>query len=83
MKEEVSNENGEHVEAQDKVSHLLLSRDEDFASETIFRENFFLTLSRRRPLSYRNQSIDVLRKSMDWFLYDNGLRLERVNRSKH
>ena len=40
--------------------------------------NFCLTLSRRRPLSYRNQSIDLLRKSMDWFLYDNGLRLERV-----
>ena len=38
-----------------------------------------LTLSRRRPLSYRNQSIDLLRKSVDWFLYDNGLRLERVN----
>ena len=38
----------------------------------------FLTLSRRRPLSYRNQSIDLLRKSVDWFLYDNGLRLERV-----
>ena len=37
-----------------------------------------LTLSRRRPLSYRNQYIDLLRKSMDWFLYDNGLRLERV-----
>ena len=36
---------------------------------------FFLTLSRRRPLSYRNY---LLRKSMDWFLYDNGLRLERV-----
>ena len=32
----------------------------------------FLTLSWRRPLSYRN-------KSMDWFLYDNGLRHERVN----
>ena len=30
-----------------------------------------LTLSRRRPLSYRNQSTD-------WFLYDNGLRHERV-----
>ena len=29
-------------------------------------------------LSYRKQSIDFLRKSMDWFLYDNGLRLERV-----
>ena len=26
----------------------------------------------------RNQSIDLLGKSMDWFLYDNGLRLERV-----
>ena len=26
-----------------------------------------------RPLSYRNQSIDLFRKSMDWFLYDNGL----------
>ena len=24
------------------------------------------------------QSIDLLRKSMDWFLYDNGLRHERV-----
>ena len=42
-------------------------------------ENISLTLSRRRPLSYRNQSIDLLRKSMDWFLYDNGLRHERVN----
>ena len=38
----------------------------------------YLTLSRRKPLSYRNQSIDLLCKSMDWFLYDNGLRLERV-----
>ena len=38
-----------------------------------------LTLSLRRSLSYRNQSIDLLLKSMDWFLYDNGLRHERVN----
>ena len=37
-----------------------------------------LTLSWRRPLSYRHQSIDFLYKSMDWFLYDNGLRHERV-----
>ena len=36
-----------------------------------------LTLSWRRPLSYRNQSIDFLCKSMDWFLYDNVLRHER------
>ena len=33
---------------------------------------FILTLSWRWPLSYRNQSIDLLHKSMDWFLYDNG-----------
>ena len=30
------------------------------------------------PLSYRNQSIDLLCKSMDWFLYDKGLRHGRV-----
>ena len=42
-------------------------------------DSLYLTLSRRRPLSYRNQSIDLLRKSVDWFLYDNDLRFERVN----
>ena len=36
MKEEIINENGEHAEAQDNVTYLLLSRDEDFARETIF-----------------------------------------------
>ena len=51
----------------------------------LFRQS--LTLSWRRLLSYRNQSIDLRRsidlqsKSMDWFLYDNGLRHERVNLS--
>ena len=53
-----------------------------FKSVAMFKrdhiKNVDLTLSRRRPLSYRNQSIDLLPKSMDWFLYDNGLRLERV-----
>ena len=38
-----------------------------------------LALSRRRPLSYRNKSIDLPRKSMDWLLYNNGLRLERAD----
>ena len=33
-----------------------------------------LTLSWWKPLSYRNQSIDLQSKSKDWFLYDNGLR---------
>ena len=37
----------------------------------------FLTRSRQRPISYRNQSIDLLCKSMDWFLYNIGLRRER------
>ena len=41
-----------------------------------------LTLSWRRPISYRNQSIDLLGKSMDWFLYDIGLCHERVNNLK-
>ena len=38
-----------------------------------------LTLSWRRSLSYRNQSIDLLCKSMDWFLYDRDLCHEKVN----
>ena len=36
-----------------------------------------LTLPWRRPISYRNQSIDLRGKSMDWFLYDIGVRHER------
>ena len=48
-----------------------------FETEAVV-QRLFLTLSWRRPLSYRNQSIDVPSKSMDWFLYDNGLRHERV-----
>ena len=55
-----------------------------FKSVAMFKrdhiKNVDLTLSRRRlPLSYRNQSIDLLAKSMDWFLYDNGPRHERFN----
>ena len=38
-----------------------------------------LTLLWRRSLSYRNQSIDLLCKSIDWFLYDNSLLPKRVN----
>ena len=47
----------------------------------LFRIQIFLcclTLSRRRPISYRNQFIDLLCKSLDWFLYDIGLCRERV-----
>ena len=38
-----------------------------------------LTLSWPRPLLYRNQSIDLHSKSMDWFLYENSIRHEIVN----
>ena len=44
-------------------------------------QSYLLTLSWRRPLPYRNKSIDLLSKSMDWFLYDNGLCHERVKLS--
>ena len=37
--------------------------------------NSFMTV----PLSYRNQSIDLVHKSISWLLYDNGHRHERVN----
>ena len=35
------------------------------------------------PLSYRNQSIDLLSKSLDWFLYDRDLRHERGKSEAH
>ena len=41
-------------------------------------DNLDLTLSQRRPISYQNQSINLLCKSMDWFLYDISLHRERV-----
>ena len=38
-----------------------------------------LTLSLQRLLSYRNQSIGLLCKSVDWFLYDRDFHHERVS----
>ena len=51
-----------------------------YSIEAIQSDAFFtsLTLSRPRLISYRNQSIDLLCKSMDWLLYDIDLRRERV-----
>ena len=42
---------------------------------------YLLTLLWERFLSYRNQSIDLQSKLMVWFLYDMGLRHERVKLS--
>ena len=47
-----------------------------------YNSTTLLTLSYRRPLSYRNQSTDLRSKSIDWFLYDIGLRHERVKSNK-
>ena len=41
--------------------------------------NWALTNSWKRFLSYRNKTIDLQCKSMDWFLYGMGSRHERVN----
>ena len=46
---------------------------------TFFSHN--LTLSWRSSLSYRNKSINLHSKSIDWFPYDRDLRHERVNLS--
>ena len=47
-------------------------------ANTIIKGFSNLTLSWRRSLSYRNQSIYLLHKSVHWFLYGNSLRHERV-----
>ena len=60
-------------------SSIFISRCSFKNNSTFFYFFFHLTLSWRKPLSYRNHSIDLLCKSIDWFLYDNSLRQERVN----
>ena len=69
----------------DNLSHknnffAIKNNDNDCSSSSI-NKNSHLTLSRRRPISYRNQSISLQSKSMDWFLYDIDLCRERVNNS--
>ena len=40
--------------------------------------SILLNFSWQKSQSYRNQSIDLQSKSVDWFLYDRDLRYERV-----
>ena len=56
---------------------MLYNMQEQFLS--VWWMNSVLNLSWRRSLLYRNQSIELQNKSMDWFLYDRNFRLERVN----
>ena len=46
------------------------------------KEKNALTYSWWRPLSYRNPSVDLRSKLMDWFLYDNGRRHERIKQNQ-
>ena len=62
-------------------NNKLVDNDELLFPHFLFRIIYFgntLALSWRRSLSYRNQSIDLLCKSMEWFLYDRDLRYEVV-----
>ena len=43
--------------------------------------HWWLTLSWRRSLPYRNQSIDLFYESVDWFLHDRDLRHEKIKDS--
>ena len=56
---------------------LNISLDVEQCSE--YTSEICLTLSGPRPLSYRNQSIDLQNKSMVLFLCDRDIRHERVN----
>ena len=47
----------------------------------MFHGRISLTLSWRRLVSYRNNSINLQSKSKDWLLYDNGLHREWVKLS--
>ena len=59
---------------ESKLKHSHESRD-------VILELIFLIFSRWRSLSYKNQSIDLLCKPMEWFLYDKEIRHEKVNDS--
>ena len=56
--------------------NLLIDNRNSENGEIAQRDKIVLTLSRRRPISYRNQSINFQSKSMDWFLYDIDLSRE-------
>ena len=69
-------------------AHMVQTEKIFFGSYNLYCARFFihvflLTLLRRRPSSYRNQYTDLLCKSMDWFLYDNGFRHEKVKYLVH
>ena len=49
-------------------------------TESIPLSNILLTLSWRKSFPYRNQSIDLLCKSMEWFLYDRDIVVDQAKK---
>ena len=71
----------QHKIVQPCQNNSLLKTFQNFKHFNLWKT--FLTLSWRRPKSYRNQSVDLLCKTMDWFPYDIGLPHERVKDFKN
>ena len=70
---------------QQPIAHLNSRKERKWFSPSSMKLSFFAEIfilyffnSWRKSPSYRNQSIDFLCKSVDWFLYDRDLRHERV-----
>ena len=68
----------ERTQRDNLLLFLLFCEIVNVRKKNTYKTKISLTFSWWRPLSYRNQSTDLGSKSMDWFLYDAGLRHERV-----
>ena len=62
-----------------KVAGLQVTLYRYFSETLLVAEDVKLLLNSFMILSYRNQSIDLQCKSMDWSLYDTDFRHKRVN----
>ena len=62
-----------------KIAGLQVTLYRYFSEPLLVAEDVKLLLNSFMILSYRNQSIDLQCKSMDWSLYDTDFRNERVN----
>ena len=51
--------------------------------ERTVAQNDLLTHSTPKMPSYRNQSINLQRKSIDWFLYHSNFGVKQINVSKN
>ena len=76
--ENISDYSSRHPFAHPLENNQYLKEYVGFVCKNPCTKALTLTLSWRRPLSYRNQPIDLQSKLMNWFLYDNGVRHERV-----